>query len=254
MAGILEEAALGEGSGSRLGRPDDEMAMDPEFGESAVLPPDFGDDELVAAIGESDLAEQGLDMDILDDFLWEQKDPDDEEPVLVVDQGLGPVASRDGQSPISVPFMDQPGPSGAASSTDPGPSSLSDPLEPRHCAAYVLVVPGGKVSYYIGKADVECVCSNVLHGVCRLTRRMLGSTRLGRQGQGRPLGLCIAWLAKGAAIATKAEHTAAAFATTRVERVECRAMLKALEHPDARGLLEAERPKRHGEDSEPDEF
>jgi hypothetical protein len=120
----------------------------------------------------------------------------------------------------------------------------------RVAAAFVAFVPGGKITYYDRQNKVEAVCLNWRHGKCVLTRSMAITTR---SGMGRPLGLCMAWLAKGASVATKVEHWADEAMPSRAERVVGRIALKAMGSPGSVGLLSKERAKVcDAEESEPE--
>lgn len=118
-------------------------------------------------------------------------------------------------------------------------------------AAAIVFVDGGKLSLYENRMIVEAVCRNPTHGKCVLTRSLNASTGR-RVEQGRPLGLMVAWLAKGAGLPSKAEHWSPEHWPSFTERCTGRAALKALAMPDSVALLAAERAKRPGEASEPE--
>jgi hypothetical protein len=157
------------------------------------------------------------------------------------------------------------GPQPAASSAGPdlvaqeGPLT-SDTLEaeasqppvlggPRAAAAHVLVVPGGKISYYGAQFQVAtALCCNRDHGKCVITRTMAAGRR---PGQGRPLGFFMAWLAMGSECGTKEEHWDRARWPSLTARQHGRQVIAAMDHPDAHGLLSAERALEPGEDPEP---
>lgn len=122
------------------------------------------------------------------------------------------------------------------------------------CAAAVVHLPGAKISLYPGRRDIEVTCKNKAHGRCVLTKRCTASAKQA-SGQGRPLGLAMAWAAKAFVFATKEEHRSSSNWPTKQERVVGRQRLKkmAVESPDARRMLAFERPKRANEDSEPDD-
>jgi hypothetical protein len=210
------------------------------------------DDDSLANISDEDFKGPEAEPGMLDDDYWANLPSSDEEADAAAPGLLPPAMSAaaglSGWHPGSSSSDTHP-PTGAASSSA---AEAPHDIASRRAAAQVLFVPGGKISFYIGKQDVECVCMDPRHGFCRLTRRMVGSTWVARQGQGRPLGQCMAWLAVGAECTTKAMHSDFAKALSRDQRLAGRAALKACDHPDARGLLAMERAKRDGESSEPE--
>ena len=72
-----------------------------------------------------------------------------------------------------------------------------------------------------------------------------------RAAQGRPLDVLCAFLKEGRAcnVKTKQDHKALTF--THMRRIRGRAALKV--NPLSKPLFDAERPKRDGEDSEPEQ-
>ena len=91
------------------------------------------------------------------------------------------------------------------------------------------------------------------HGtkVCRLTRTLRGSTNANRKAQGRPLGLCVAWLAAAdhpdwdtPALHKKMDHP------DLDARMQARAKLAGYENSDAWFALE--RCQREDEEEEPE--
>jgi hypothetical protein len=181
----------------------------------------------------SDVSEEGPADPGEDDRFWEEFMASEEEPEV----SAGPPMAPPPLPPPSEP------PTSAASATGARPFGVGK-------AAHVVFVPGGKLSFYLGKEIVEAVCRCPTHGKCVLTRKTTGSSALGREGQGRPLGLLAAWLAKGSSFATKTEHFDLGNRPSRAERMDARAALRAMGTPDALGVLDSERVKRLGEESE----
>ena len=110
-------------------------------------------------------------------------------------------------------------------------------------------VAGGFLKFH--RRGNQLVAHCLRHGerACRLTRTLTASTARGRKGQGRPLGLALAWLAA-------ADHldddTAAGHKTYKPsfeERMEARALFAATD--DYREWAELERPMREDEEEEP---
>jgi len=92
-----------------------------------------------------------------------------------------------------------------------------------------------------------------LHGEnkCKLTRSCDESARTGRQGQGRPLGLMLAWLSQADRHGSAQEHVH----TEDMPSLEERLMHRE-SNQDAPGIQwlqdNAERPPRAGEGLEPE--
>lgn len=147
--------------------------------------------------------------------------------------------------------------SGGLSPPPPPPPPPEDvAAAARGAATCVLFVPGGKVVYYGGRhQNMVAICENLSHGRCVKTKTVKGSARQTQaaRSQGRPLGYLAAWLARGAALDSKEDHWGSEGQPTLEERVAARANVKELGGADASGLVAAERPKRDGEVSEPEE-
>eukprot|EP00959_Pyramimonas_sp_CCMP1952_P171074 3574524-Pyramimonas_sp.AAC.1 len=131
-------------------------------------------------------------------------------------------------------------------------SAWGGPRRPRRGAFYV---PGGSIRYYETGNRIEYVCGNPLHGKCVLTRQVNEGAR---PAQGRPNGLGVAWLALGPHCSKHQHHPKAKDPMgwpTRSQRQAGRDYLKGLDSdlPEAAALLRAERPKRSGEESEPED-
>ena len=146
----------------------------------------------------------------------------------------------------------------AASSSGPRePPPLPPPIAPPPAPfaageepdrAQQLWVRGGKLSYYTQKKFMTAICENKAHGKCVLTR-----TIHGREGfpDGRPLGLMVAWLAKGCDLDTKRDHWRSIHWPTFAERCAARDEFAMLTHPDAVGMRQGERKQRGDEGPEP---
>ena len=139
----------------------------------------------------------------------------------------------------------------AAGDTVPVPAAKR-PRPPRASGpTRELEVPGGILRYYEAKAIVVAHCSRHGEQQCRLTRSLLPSTARGRAGQGRPLGLCLAWLG----FAADEEYDDADSHKRRPkpsleERTLARAEFST--RPEAPDWLELERPVRPEEEEEPE--
>lgn len=124
----------------------------------------------------------------------------------------------------------------------------------RRLAGAVVVLPGlqGMFRYYPATNSVVMHCAHHDDAQCRLTRTLNASALASRAGQGRPLGLLLAWAtccdpARGAAAHV---HE---FVPTLQQRQEARRRLHQLAERDVdlRTLLSFERPQRPGEPEEP---
>ena len=111
----------------------------------------------------------------------------------------------------------------------------------------------GKISVYRKQNRFEAVC-NQHDGKCVLTRSGKEHKGVGREGQGRPVGLMAAWLDMADCFDTAAEHMnpMVPVCVAREDRQAARERVKVLEGGVA--LLGQERPKdtSRGEESEPD--
>ena len=118
----------------------------------------------------------------------------------------------------------------------------------------VVVVPGGKISYYKKNCRFEAVCSQHPKERCRLTRTSKGPTRANLEGQGRPVGLLAAWLAAGvhAEVNSAEVHRGGLLVCliTRAQRIEGRAAVGA--DPNLAALMSFERPQGADPDPEPE--
>jgi hypothetical protein len=118
-------------------------------------------------------------------------------------------------------------------------------------ASAVVFVEGGKVAHYAGSSSMEATCNCPTHGKCRLTRTVNESSVVGREGQGRPVGQLVAWLAKGNSLPNKDAHMGIGNTLSFADRTAARATLAAMGTTDVTGLFAAERPSRAGESLEP---
>ena len=136
----------------------------------------------------------------------------------------------------------------------PPPSPAEDPGFGRSRPPAVLFVHGGKLSLYTARAKVfaTATCDNPRHGKCVLTKSLEPSAT--DPAQGRPLGLLLAWLAKGSDQETKEAHWSPEVWPTLPQRRAARTAFAALTCSDAVALRTAERALRPGEDEEPEFF
>ena len=107
----------------------------------------------------------------------------------------------------------------------------------------------GSFRTYMKTRTVVMHC--VWHRNCRLTRSFRGSKVLGREGQGRPLGLVFAWSKHCPEGIDSWEH-AHVFLPSREQREAARSELQSSTVPNVAGLFERERPQRRGEPAEPE--
>ena len=168
---------------------------------------------------------------------------------------------------IDPPLGGKGGGGGAGSSGDawgvepPLPPPLAAPPQQEERRAgrepmAVLFVPGGKLTYYYGGRDINLVaeCRNCCHGRCVRTKTLKPpAERLAvkKKGQGRPLGLLTAWLARGVDLALKSDHWSDdAMNPSKAERQAARERVKADASMDARMILAAEADKGSGSEPE----
>lgn len=117
-------------------------------------------------------------------------------------------------------------------------------------AAAEVPVNHGFLRFYDKPGRKFVVAHCEAHPGCRLTRTCIGSDRQGREGQGRPLGLLLAWLGKAPLYAGAQSHVHMDFLPTLEERRFARDA--AGELPGMAALFDtAERPCRAGEEEEP---
>lgn len=137
----------------------------------------------------------------------------------------------------------------------PGPGGRDNAaaMGNRNQADKEVVVAGGFIRYYNTAKKKFCVAHCESHaGRCVLTRTVTESSAAGRQGQGRPLGLMLAWLAQAGQYASPGEHVHAPSANfSYQDRLRLRE--DAAEIPGMQYLFDfAERPVREGESAEPE--
>lgn len=118
---------------------------------------------------------------------------------------------------------------------------------------YLDVGGGGRLVYYKTRQEfyAECPLRGTGHQRnCRRSRTSRSSENMRRPGQGRPLGLLLAWLESAEQHDTSDSHKVL-FHTTHEDRKNARQFLKTLPGSDA--LFEYERHLEPGEDSEPEQ-
>lgn len=121
----------------------------------------------------------------------------------------------------------------------PPPRSAAETRLPRAAGPDArLDLPGGVIAFYSSNQTFTAACTNPMHHPCVLSRKRTVKAHM----RGRPLALMYAWLEQGALWETKEEHWATIpeladdAATLRVARVALS------EDPDARDLVNFERP------------
>ena len=112
----------------------------------------------------------------------------------------------------------------------------------------------GKLRYYRHEKHVIAVCSNPEHHDCRMTRTLEEPPRVGKPGsksagQGRPLGLMLAWLQKQFDYSTQQAHLKSCKPDLE-SRQEARRELRGM--PRGEAFLAYERALRPGESEEPE--
>jgi len=117
----------------------------------------------------------------------------------------------------------------------------------------IVHLPQGCVRLYLARREVVAHCNNPAHGnKCRLSRKLTEWRGKARLGQGRPLGLLVAWLqlAIDPRCDTTQSHVHIQPLPSFAERVAARAFFKTL--PGSEPFLQEERPCRDGEEEEPE--
>jgi hypothetical protein len=111
------------------------------------------------------------------------------------------------------------------------------------------VAPFGELRYNIRFGQMSAVCT--MHGNdCRKTRSCTQAVRSsGSSGQGRPLGLLVAWLIDGANHDSRADHFSSVPTLTLANRQDARQF--AMRSPEASDFASFEREKRANEADEP---
>lgn len=215
-----------------------------------------GEEDTASAATEEDLGAPD-EVELTDDALFDPPQGDvgghgavpDPEPVA---GGTNIVAPRSAASNSAPPAANS---SGDIPPPPPPPPPEDVAAANRGAAAFVLFVPGGKVVYYGGRhQNMVAMFENLTHGRCVKTKTTKGASRQtpAARSQGRPLGYLAAWLARGAALDSKEDHWGPEGQPTKEERTASRANVKEMGGTDAMGLLASERPKRDGEESEPE--
>lgn len=130
------------------------------------------------------------------------------------------------------------------------PVAVPAHVELRGHADIACDVPGfGVIRYYATRQEFVAHCTCVeTHHRCRLSRKSTESLAPNRAGQGRPLGLLMAWLAQAGNYPDCHAHVRMP-KPDLAARSAAREMLKAFEGSEL--LFEAERAQRGGEADEP---
>lgn len=114
----------------------------------------------------------------------------------------------------------------------------------RNAPEIIFRVPRGEIRYYARIRRFAAWCHNEAHG--RRCRREKVAYEGRGGGQGRPLGLLMAWLARGDDHATSRDHMDLELLIDFESRQIGRQALQAMEGSEA--MLAKERPMRNGED------
>ena len=162
-------------------------------------------------------------------------------------------SNRDSSS-SSVSSDDDQGPDNASDMDDmDGPAEALRMMRAAAIREEVFVLPDdlGELDYSVSGEYIRAHCWR--HGdACRRQRTIRSSDAIGREGQGRPVGLLIAWLQRGHEKATAAEHVAMrSNSFTRQERQAARQYLYSLPGGHA-WADEREREQRGREAVEPE--
>eukprot|EP00971_Amphidinium_carterae_P333415 6468159-Amphidinium_carterae.8 len=113
---------------------------------------------------------------------------------------------------------------------------------------------GGRISYYTSKDCFEAFCDRSSHGTtCTLTRTRKGRMRQGVETSiaGRPLGLLLAWLQRGANCHCKEEHKCPSVLAGCTYEMRASARAEMMQSSVGRELSSYERGKHEEETDEP---
>ena len=168
-------------------------------------------------------------------------------PTASSSTGLPPPAPPEGLA--AQPLADV-APAGPRAAREPESTSYEGGRGVADCV--VRLRCGSIISFYEKNSRFQATCG--LHRSCVLTRTGTASNRLGREGQGRPLGLMMAWLAAASQFSGEGDgsHKEPMYIAgiPRKDREEGRATLRHT--PFGPALLSCERPKLEDESSEPE--
>ena len=156
-------------------------------------------------------------------------------PLMVAEPEAAPPVAMEVEMPAG----------GPADPADPGPSRSRADLEMR--------VEGGVIRFYGAAQRIVGHCEHHGERECRFTRTTMGSTLASRAGQGRPLGLVLAWLRCGCRddLPTAASHKAMRPMPSHADRLRAREEFAA--DPASEAWFAVERARREGDGSdEPD--
>ena len=208
-------------------------------------------------VGSSRSGLSGMGDDVAGDVGDDEADLGAGEILEVVDSDID-MSSSSGSSSCSGSSSSESAPAPDGPPMSPPP--LPPPLEPAPAVAVrdrskcdrEIILENGILRCYNAPTRKFLVAHCTAHGVdnCRLTRTVLGNDRAGREGQGRPLGYLLAWMAVHEEYADGYQHVREHAPPTLEQRQVAR--LAAQDHPDLRFLMEsAERPRRPEEPDEP---
>ena len=115
----------------------------------------------------------------------------------------------------------------------------------------VILVGGAVLRFYENSSSMVMHCNCVGHGTgCRLTRTVKGSNTRGRAGQGRPLGLLLAWAEWGVYHRDHKQHIQSRPFPPLADRRRCRQA--ALREPSLAPFFAVEHNAVAGHEHEPD--
>lgn len=233
---------------------------DDEVGDIASPTSPRADSDGPSAATEEDIGRPD-DVGLIEDAIFHPcEDAEEDDLAPVGDQGDG-VGGHGGDARFEPPAGLAPPPPQAPAADAAERAPRAHPLQraaergDKSRAMFVLFVPGGKLVYYGGQHDnLVAHCENPLHGRCVKTKTMKAPKRAmqSTRGQGRPVGLLAAWLAKGEDASSKQEHWSAERKPTFAERRAARDLVKAMSSADSEGILAAETCQAEGEGSEPE--
>ena len=120
----------------------------------------------------------------------------------------------------------------------------------RDAAALDMAVPGGYLKHHQKSGIIVAHCLRHGERACRLTRSVRESRVRGREGQGRPLGYAMAWLAAAEHLDDDTADAHKGYVPSYDERVLARVEFAAV--PGCEDWLAVERPQREEEGEEPE--
>ena len=157
----------------------------------------------------------------------------------------------------SAPSAAPPAPAPSAPSAPASSSAAAPPITrsvtTRHrtgTEVKIQVHDYGELVYYPKQNRIDAFCRNPTHmeSACRRSRTLKASDSVNREGQGRPLGLLVAWLRKGTSCESQHFHTRHCIVSF-AERKAAREWFSQLAGSES--FTSVERARREGESEEP---